>query len=148
MGLLSRLAAQYDLAVEWFARAIRQEPKPQFLTSLGVTLRRLGRLEGALKALDKVVQLEPAGGEGWRLLGETLAELERFDEALLSFQHALMLNPRDVEAIEKSGTLLIQLGRLSDALACFDACVALQPDAAATRQLRALTLFGLNRFEE
>jgi tetratricopeptide (TPR) repeat protein len=55
MGLLSVHAAQTDLAVEWFARAIRQDAKPQYLASLGIALQSQGRFEEALKAFDKAI---------------------------------------------------------------------------------------------
>src|ERR1700741_3187145 len=40
MGLLALQAEQYDHAVDWISRAIRQEPKPFYLTSLGTCLSR------------------------------------------------------------------------------------------------------------
>ena len=51
MGLLSLQAKQYDLAVEWIARAIRQDPKPEYLASLGTALQQQGRHEEALQGL-------------------------------------------------------------------------------------------------
>src|ERR1700691_2683592 len=44
-GLLSLQAKQYDHAVEWISRAIRQNPSPVYLWSLGTTLRHQGRPE-------------------------------------------------------------------------------------------------------
>src|SRR5271154_7113659 len=35
MGLMSFQADEFDLAVEWIARAIRQNPRPEYLASLG-----------------------------------------------------------------------------------------------------------------
>src|ERR1700684_478835 len=63
MGQLSLHAKQYDHAVEWFARAIRQNPRAEYVVSLGTTLQRQGRLEEALKAFDKAVQLKPDDAE-------------------------------------------------------------------------------------
>src|ERR1700710_33903 len=40
MGLLSGQAQNHDLAMEWIARAIRQDPKAEYLSSLGATLRQ------------------------------------------------------------------------------------------------------------
>src|ERR1700761_7749774 len=57
MGLLSLEAGHGELAVEWTARAIRQNPQPEYLSTLGTALRRLGRFDVALKAFDKAVQL-------------------------------------------------------------------------------------------
>jgi tetratricopeptide (TPR) repeat protein len=59
MGLLAAQAEQLDQAVEWIANAIRLEPKPKYLSSLGMTLLRQGRHEDAIKVFDKAVQLEP-----------------------------------------------------------------------------------------
>jgi tetratricopeptide (TPR) repeat protein len=59
MGLLCFQAEQFDHAVEWMVRAIRQNPKPDYLSNLGTTLARQGRHEEALKTFDKAVQLEP-----------------------------------------------------------------------------------------
>src|SRR5450631_3480465 len=38
MGLLSLHAKQYDHALEWIARAIGQDPKPEYLASRGAVL--------------------------------------------------------------------------------------------------------------
>src|SRR5258708_5160736 len=59
MGLLSLHANQHDLAVEWLSRAIRREPRPAYLASLGTALLNQGRREDALKTFDKAVQLKP-----------------------------------------------------------------------------------------
>jgi tetratricopeptide (TPR) repeat protein len=77
MGLLSAHAAQHDLAIEWFARAIRREVKLQYVVALGMALRNQGRFEEALKAFDKAVQLKPDGAELWKHLGHVLISLNR-----------------------------------------------------------------------
>src|SRR5580698_1745589 len=87
LGQLSLDAKQFDHALEWISRAIRLEPKPEYLASLGNTLQRQGRHEDALKAFDKAVQLAPNEADLWKDLGGALAELRRIEEALLSFQH-------------------------------------------------------------
>jgi tetratricopeptide (TPR) repeat protein len=112
MGLITLHANRHDLAVEWISRAIKQEPKPEYLTSLGNTLLKQGRREEALKTFDKAVQLRPDSAELWNNLGDVLQKLERPDEALLSFQHALKLDPHNSEAAEKSASLVSELSRL------------------------------------
>ena len=148
MGLLSFQTGQYDHAVEWFSRAIRQDARPEYLLSLGLTLQQQGRPEEALKALDKAVQLKPDDATLWTRLGGLLADLDRSNEALLSFQHALKLGPRDWSATNRCGHLLYRLERLQEALEHFDLCDELQPDHADTLQIRAMCLFGLKRLDE
>jgi Flp pilus assembly protein TadD len=48
------------------SRAIRGDPRPQYLASLGLTLRQAGRLEDALGVFDKAIQLKPDDAELWR----------------------------------------------------------------------------------
>jgi tetratricopeptide (TPR) repeat protein len=148
MGLLSLHAKQYDHAVEWSSRAIRRDPKPEYLWSLGNALQQQGRHEEALKVIDKAIQLRPDIAGLWTDLGVVLVDLERPDEALLSFQHALKLDPRNWDAAHKSALLLQRLGRLDEALKYFDLCNQLQPNHALALRGRAQVLRLLKRFEE
>jgi tetratricopeptide (TPR) repeat protein len=149
MGLLHIQEEQYDFAIEWIARAIRQgSPKPVYLWSLGTALHKHGRYEEALKAFDKAVQLKPDDAELWKNLGEVLISLDRPSEAILSFQHALKLNPRHWAAANNCANLLYRLKRFDDALVHFNLCDELQPNRALTLQARALTLHRLNRLDE
>src|SRR5579871_5397928 len=43
MGLLSLQSEQFDHAVEWISQALRQEPRAEYLYSLGMALRQQGR---------------------------------------------------------------------------------------------------------
>jgi tetratricopeptide (TPR) repeat protein len=148
LGLLALQSKQYDLAVEWLARAIRQNPLPVYLSSLGTALKQQGRLQEALKTFDKAVQLKPDDAELWINLGHVLTDLDRPGEAVLGFQHGLKLNPRHWAAANTSAHLLFRLERFEEALAHFDLCDELQPNHSLTLHMRALALRGLKRFEE
>ena len=148
MGLLSRQAQQYDLAVEWMARAIRQQPKAEYLSSLGTTLQQQGRLNEALKALDKAVQLKPEDAGLWINLGSVLADLGRSDQALLAFQHVLKLDPLHWDAAYRCGFLLHELGRGAEALCYLELSDRLQPDHAVILEMRGIVLHRLKRSEE
>ena len=147
MGLIAFRAGQYDHALEWTARAIAQEPKPDYIASLATTLLKQGRPEDALKALDKAVQLKPDDADLWRQMGDVLLALQRYDHALLSFQHVLKLDPRHQDAAYKSGVLLNDVCRFEEAVACLDVCDDVLPDDAATLQARARALLGLKKYE-
>ncbi len=148
LGLLSLHAKQHDHAMEWIARAIRQDPKPAYLASLGTVLQQQGRYEEALRAVDQAVQLGSGDAELWRQLGDVHVQLARFDQALLIYQQVLKLNPRHPDALYKSGALLNQFGRYEEGIAQLDLSHQVQPDHAPTLQARARTLYNLKRFEE
>jgi len=148
MGLVLVHDKQYDHALEWISRAIGQQPKPDYLTSLGTVLVNLGRHEEALKAFDKAVQLKPLDADLWRNLGNVLVDAQRPADAILSFQHALKLDPHHRDAASKAGRLLYQSDRFEEALACFDLCDQLQPNEFQTLHWRARALHQLKRPEE
>ena len=148
MGLLSLQSEQFDHAVEWMARAIRQDPKPQYLSSLGTALQGQGRHEEALKAFDKAVQLQPEEAGLWAGMGHILVDLQRLDEAVLCYQRMLKLNPRDWDAASKSGLALHQAGRFQDACACFELCNELRPNHVPSLFMRGRALIDLGRLEE
>ena len=148
MGLLSAQSQQYDLAVEWMARAIRQQPKAEYLSSLATTLQQQGRFEEACKALDKAVQLKPEDTELWINLGSVLVDLKRPADALLTYQHVLKLDPSHSDAAYRCGLLLHGLGRGAEALSCLDLSDRLQPDQAVVLKTRAVVLQNLKRFDE
>jgi len=148
MALVYLHLAQFDHVVEWVSRAIKKDPKPSYLTTLGTALQRSGRLDEALKALDKAVQLKPDDAELWLHLGSVLVEAGRLSDALLCFEHTLTLNPRHGEAALQAGHILNGLERFEDALAYLDRSAQLRPDHALTLSIRGLVLKNLNRLEE
>jgi Flp pilus assembly protein TadD len=148
MGLLSFHAGQYDHAAEWLVRAIRQDPRPEFLSSLGLALRQQGRNEEAFKVFDKALQLKPDGAEVWTHRGQVLVDLGHQADAILSFQHAYKLRPREWDVARQCGIALHKLGRLEDAHACFDLCNEIRPNDIASLFMRSRNLFDMGRFEE
>jgi tetratricopeptide (TPR) repeat protein len=148
MGLLSLQAKQYDHAVAWISRAIRQDPRPDYLANLGTTLREQGRYEEALKVLDKAIQLKPEDTRPWIKLGYVLTDLQRPADALVAFQHVLKLDPHHWDAAYRCGFLLNKMERPAEALSYFDLNDRLTPNQAAIPQMRSIVLHKLKRFEE
>ena len=148
MGLLSIQAGQFDHAVEWVAGAIRREPKPLYLTTLGTVLLQQGRGADGLKAFQKAAELEPGNAERWQNLGMVLADLQRPDDAILSFQHALELAPGSWDAARKLAILLQQAGRSEEALVALDRCEALKPGDVQMLGLRADTRLSLGHYAD
>lgn len=148
VGVLALQAEQYDHAVEWIARAIRQAPKGEYLLTLGITLRRQGRRDEALKTFEKAVELKPDEAGLYQNIGEILLEMGRPNEAVLRFQRALELKPDHWDAANKCAVILVSLGRLEDALRYLNLCDALRPNHFPTLHMQSICLCSLNGFEE
>jgi tetratricopeptide (TPR) repeat protein len=148
MGLLALHRERFDQAVELLSQAIRRDPKPLYLTSLGMTLLGQGRREESVQVFDKAVQLRPDDAELWKNLSVALVEAGRPDQAILALEQALKLNPRHWDAAYRAALLLFQAERYEEALSYFNVCADLQPDHFPTIYMRALALQNLKRFEE
>jgi tetratricopeptide (TPR) repeat protein len=148
MGLVALHARQFDHAVEWLTRAIGQDPRAEYFTTLGVTLKQAGRLEEARTVFDAALQRKPDDAELWKSAGGVLAALNRPDEALSAYQRAMKLNPRHWEGAHLVGTMLYQMQRFEQALAHFNLSNWLKPDHVPTLFARARTFRALKRYEE
>jgi tetratricopeptide (TPR) repeat protein len=148
MGLLCFAAKHSDLAVEWFARAIRQNPDvAAYFSSLGTVLQQQGRYDDAIKSFDRALVLQPDLSEGWYKLGEILRQQKRHDEALLSFNQALKLDPGYREAVNASALSYFETGHYEDAILCFERSLAIDPTQAGAFHWKGLCQLRLQRFE-
>jgi tetratricopeptide (TPR) repeat protein len=59
MSLITIDAQHFDLAAEWARRAVAQDPKPQYLFTLGSVLRQQKQFEDALAAFEQAAREAP-----------------------------------------------------------------------------------------
>jgi tetratricopeptide (TPR) repeat protein len=148
MSLLTIDAEHFDLAAEWARRAVAQDPKPQYLFTLGSVLRQQKQLEEALAAFEHAARLKPEAVDIWRAVANVMVDLNRTDRAAAAFQYVVKLNPRDRDAAHNAGSLLQRSGRAAEALPYLQMSDELQANHAPTLQMRALAFHDLERSEE
>jgi tetratricopeptide (TPR) repeat protein len=149
MGLLCMAAKQYDLAIEWFAMAIRQNPGvADYFSNLGMALVRKDRFDEAIKSYDRSLVIQPNQADIWFRMGECLQQQKRLDEAILSFEQALKVDPRHEGAARASAMLHFGEGRHEQAIAGFERLSAIRPDLAGPYKLRGFSLMELKRLDE
>ena len=148
MAVVHTEAGEFDHAVAWASRALRKEPKPQYLTTLGEALKRSGRLEEAINVFDRAVGLKPDDAVLWFNMGNALLAAERVQEALLCFRHASSLDPRHADAAHNAGCMLHRLGQFEEALVFLNKSAELRPDHLLTLKMRSIVLKEMKRPEE
>jgi tetratricopeptide (TPR) repeat protein len=149
MGLLSVLAKQPALAIEWFAEAIRQNPGvADYFFNLANVLRNQGRLDEAIKSFDRGLTLQPSYAEGWYAMGELLKQQKRSDEAVMTFDMALRIKATYWEAAYAGGLLLFEAERYEEAFARFTRAVDINPSQSEAFNYIARCCWELNRFED
>lgn len=87
-----------------------------------------GKLEEALSALVRAVQLAPNDVGARNALGLMFARLERYPEALGAFDAVVAAQPDFAGAHCARGAVLEAMGKLKDAEAAYKQALALQPD--------------------
>jgi tetratricopeptide (TPR) repeat protein len=149
MGMLCMLSKRNDLAIEWFAQAIRQDPKvSDYFFNLARALEQQGRHDEAIKCLDRALVLNGDRVEGWFSLGRLLQQQGRLDEAILSFEEARKREESHLEATNASALLHFETGRYEEAIARFDRSLEIAPSQAGALHFKALCLLRLKRFAE
>jgi tetratricopeptide (TPR) repeat protein len=149
MGLLCAAAKQYDLAIEWFAQAIMQNPGvSDYFSNLAAALEQLGRLDEAIKSLDRALVLAPDRADIWYRMGLLLEAQDRKDEASLSFDAAFKADPRHLKAANAAALAHFNAGRYERALSAFAASLAIEPTQNGALHLMGICQLRLKRFEE
>jgi len=114
----------------------------------GAALHALGRLEPALAAKKKAVQLLPDDAEAHRNLANAYLQLGDQAQAGALFRHALSLEPQHVQTSIALGNVLKDTGQLAEAEACYRQALSLQPSHAQTHYNLGSVLYMLKRFPE
>ena len=96
--------------------------------ALGAVLAVQARLDEAMTALQKAVELLPADPETHNTFGNVLQRLGRFSESEASYRRAIELRPGYFEAYNNLGAELHALGRVSEAEASYRRAVELKSD--------------------
>lgn len=110
----------------------RLSREPEALESLkqGTDLGTQGDLEGAVRLLQRAVELNPTLVDGHFNLAVAFARLGRMDAAIDSMQEVLRLQPKDFDAHLRLGGWLSSQGRHDEAVVHLERAAGLEVDSA------------------
>ena len=89
-----------------------------------------GRLDEAIGALNKAIELKPDLTPAYYHLGNTYGKQGNFDAAIEAFKKAIELNPDYAQAYADLGGAYEGQGRLDEAIGAFKKAIELKPDYA------------------
>jgi len=107
-----------------------------------------GRLDEALAAFDRVLEIHPESVVAKTGRAEVLKAQGRLDDALVAFDAAIARHPENAVAKNGRAEVLKAQGRLDDALAAFDASIARHPEDAVAKTGRAEVLKAQGRLND
>ena len=114
----------------------------------GAALQKQGKLQEAVQAYSKAIQLKPDFAEAYSNRGNALKDLGQLKEAIESIDKAIQLMPDFAEAYYNRGNVLKDLGQLKEAVASYDKAIQLKPDLAEVYSTRGHALQHLGQLEE
>ena len=149
MGMLCVASKQYDIAIEWFAMAIRQKPDvADYFANLAMALQRKERFDEAIRSYDRALILDPGQIETWLRMAELLQQQGRLDEAIKSFDRAVTLDNERADIWYRMGDILKQQKRNDEAILSFDQALKVKPDYREAANASGLLYLAAKRYEE
>lgn len=147
-GYAALVRGDYDMAIGFYDRALKQEPN-SIMATLGnaAALHKLGRLDEARAAYDKVLKLDPNNREALTNLVAILGE-KAPSEALTKLQELEREYPGFSPVKAQIGLLYARSDALEPALDYLRQAVNLTPEAVLYRYNLALVLDRLGRREQ
>lgn len=136
-------------ALSILQRALELLPTdPAAHNNLGNALRKLGKLEEAVRCHLRALELKPDYPEAHNNLGNALKELGQLDEAVRCYRRALELKPDYAEVHSNLGNALSGLGQPNEALGCYRRALDLKPDFAEAHSNFGNALLALGQLDE
>ena len=89
-----------------------------------------GKLDDAIAAYRRAIDIKPDFAEAYSNLGVALKEQGKLNEAVAAYRQAIGIKPDYAEAHSNLGVSLKQQGKLSEAIAAFRQAIGIRPDYA------------------
>ncbi|MGI9332627.1 MAG: tetratricopeptide repeat protein [Gammaproteobacteria bacterium] len=103
------------------------------LVESGIGAMSAGRLDEAIEAFDRAVELAPRFAEGFNKRATAYFLASRLAESVNDIQRTLALEPRHFGALSGMGLIFLRQGDERGALAAFEAVLEIYPASASAR---------------
>ncbi|MDB0035776.1 tetratricopeptide repeat protein [Planktomarina temperata] len=116
---------------------------------MGITLQEQGKLEAAIKALNKALAIKPDHARAYNNMGNILKEQGKLEEAIEAYNDALIIKPDYADAYNNMGVTLHEQGKLEAAIKAYNrALAATRPNYADAYTNMGGTLHRQGKLEE
>jgi len=148
--LLGYFQAGRYVEAEKLSLSITQEfPEHPFAwKGLAVLLKQTGKINEALIAIRKSIELEPQDNESHYNLAIILQKLGKLNEAEISYRKSITLKPSHAEAYCNLGVILQKQGQLEEAETNYRKAIALKTGYADAYNNLGITLQAVGKSEE
>ncbi|HIK31692.1 MAG TPA: tetratricopeptide repeat protein [Oscillatoriales cyanobacterium M59_W2019_021] len=150
LAQLSEGQGDFAAAVEHYQKSVEIDSEPPFwiYRHLGFALSQQERLEEAVEAYQKAIELNPKEAKTYSLLGQVRGKQGNFSGAIDSYQKAIELsNELPIWVYLNLGEALSQEKRFEEAIVAYEKASELEPENVGIRRLldEATTQHELSR---
>lgn len=114
----------------------------------GVEFEDQGRVEDAMRAYAKAIELNPSAVDAWTNLGSLHHKCGDNDDAIKCWLKALEINPEHVASVYNLGVIFDDIGLLRSAECCYKRALALNPKHADSYYNLAVSLLKMGSYED
>ncbi len=141
--------AQPTIDIPLIERVLAANPRDGGAWStLGVLLRRAGKLNAAIACHTRGVAFDPSHPGIWSNLGNALVDLGRYDEAIAAHRQSCELASGAVTSWFNLAIALRKGGQFTETLEALDRGLALEPSNAALQWERSLTSLQIGDYPQ
>jgi len=128
LGILAAREGKFDLAIQYFQRALQIDPKHSIaLQNLGSAYRQKKEWPEAKEALERALALNADDPEANYSLGMVYAQQNDTEHAYEYLQRAIVSRPAYPEALNNLGILYLHMRRPAEAIQSFEQCIRVAP---------------------
>ena len=115
---------------------------------IGEALQNLGKLEEAIEAYNKALDIKPDYAEAYYNMGIALKDQGKLEEAIEAYNKALAIKPDYAEACSNMGIVLKEQGKLEEAIEAYNKALVIKPDYAEACSNMGIVLKDQGKLEE
>jgi len=144
------MATSYVLPNEALASVVTPSPDWEFAETYfnkGNELHREGKLEEAIAAYRKCLELEPTYLPARYNLGVTLGDLDQYPEAERELKQVIAAEARHADACNSLGFVYSKQRKLDQALTYYERAIQIKPDFAKAHHNLGMSLLQKSEFE-
>jgi tetratricopeptide (TPR) repeat protein len=140
------MKGELDEAVDLYKQSIAAHPTAEAYTFLGWTYSFMGRLDDAIEACRRAIQVDPDFGNPYNDIGAYLIEQGRLDEAIPWLKQAMQAKRYENPAFPhlNLGRVYERKGLWDEAIECYKTALTLDPDYALARRALGRLIGMLN----
>jgi tetratricopeptide (TPR) repeat protein len=149
LGVVLHQAGDRSGAIDMVKRAVAANGAvPLYYSNLAEMLRLSGRLDEAVAAGRRAVELQPGFAQALNNLGIAHYDRREFDEAVRYYRRAIAREPRFAEAYSNLGNALRIQHKLEDSIAAYHRALEIKPDFPDAVANLASVLHLIGRLDE